>query len=779
MPPLKQPIAAACLAFSWLLACDAFAAVDRNVPVIRAEIIVREDSIGMYWALTSLPTEKDIAVADPSLRVALTKALKALAQQGVEEWNFKHRAAGNFKTELQAQIPDRYNFTLKSPSSPTPASARGAQRIVLTANFEAGLEVPVVRKKGLVMHIVVTGSKVISENPVRTTLGNLAAHGVTGLTDLSGEDKAVSVSVADTKSPGSGSEWKESPEHLHAYAVVALAYASAKKHALQEQEPNEGSASAQFVAEVRDALQRTFQLSPNWETVSLEEAKEFLIFDGTQWVVTLPLHAIGEVKFQFSAIQTEGKEIPWDSYPYASQLAENKARAEDQVEQKNEEEFANLGGKLLTADELRGQTKPIVKELERNRNVLHASGPDSQGYDLVFSGVWLPRETEFTAGIGYSTDKGFGGKLGLTSRNLPLMKNSLLNFSIDAGTETQGGHFSLTLPDYYKSADGRWFAQLDLTADYKRDQDQKLGVPDQPGVDEERFTAALKNMLRFTANPAAASNKSGSKPGTWGYNATLETTLGYSDTQFAPHPGRAREEQDGAFLFALADLQQRGWREFRKADAPGLGKVEMFWQLRAKKAFTAGLGDFDFFTAGTKASFTVYFGNESSRDYFVRVLGGGVLNSGNTPVIEQFRLGGDATVRGLEEGERIAQDVVYGSVEGGVRAGRIWQLISRARERGPVTPQQTKSDKPIPNVGGFDLGNTYVTLFYDRAHIAQSPSQSGADGLPFNLESIGTALEIPLPASAVQGRLRIGYAWSPQSIHERGRSFVSVALDFP
>lgn len=778
MPPVKQPIAAACLAFSWLLACDALGAPNANVPVLRVEIIAREDSGGKYWAITSLPTEKDIVVADVSLRDALAKALKALGEEGNQEWNFKPRASGNFKTELQLQVPERYRFTLQSFPPPTPSSDRGAHQILLTARYEADVAIPVVSKKGLVVHIVVTGSRVVSQNPVRTTLGNLAAHGVTGLTGLSEEDKAVAVWVADPKSQGSGSEFERSAEHLHAYEVAALAFASARTHALQEQLPNEGSASTQVVAEVRDALQRIFLLSPTWETVSIEEAKELLIFDGTQWTLTIPLHAVAEVKFEFSSIQTEGKEIPWDSYLYATQLAENKARAEDQIERNNQQEFANLRGKLLTADELHGQTKPIVAKLERSGNILHASGPGSQDYDLVFSGVWLPRETEFTASIGYSTDKGVGGKLGLTSRNLPLVKNSLLNLSIEAGTEIQGGHFSYALPDYYKSPDGRLSSQLDLTVDYKRDQDQKLGVPDRPGVDEERLTGALKNVLRFAANPAAVSTEGGNKPGTWGYAATLETTLGYSETQFAPDRERTRDEQDGAFLFALADLQQRGWREFRNADAPGLGKVEMFWQLRAKKGFTAGLGDFDFFSAGTRASFTVYFGNESSRDFFVRVVGGAALNSGNTPVIEQFRLGGDATVRGLEEGERIAQDVVYGSVEGGVRAGRIWQWISRARERGPVAPGKKQADKPVPNVGGFDLGNAYVALFYDRAYIAQSSSQSGAERLPSNLESIGAAVEIPLPASAVQGRMQIGYAWSPQSIHERGRSFISVVLDF-
>jgi outer membrane protein assembly factor BamA len=464
---------------------------------------------------------------------------------------------------------------------------------------------------------------------------------------------------------------------------------------------------------------------------------------------------------------------------YADQLTAVKAEEEARIDQKSEPYFAELRGKLLTLDELKSQVKPILTSLQRIRSVLHSGGPGSRDHDLVFNGVWLPNETEFTAGVGYSSDKGVGGKIGLTSRNLPLVKNSLLDLGIEAGTEKQDGHLSYTLPDYYKSADGRLSFQLDLTAGYKRDRDQKLGAPDSAGVREGRATGALKNVLRFTANPAATGGASPGQPATFGYGATLETTLGYSNTQL-----RTSEKdpalQDGSVFFALADLQQRGWRDLRKPEAPGIGRVEMSWQLRGKKGFTAGLGDFDFFTAETKIALTIYFGHESSRDFFVRVLVGGAISRGNTPIFEEFRLGGDTIVRGLEEGERLAREVAYDSMEAGVRAGRVWQWVSRTRDNKPAVSEPASStSSPTPSVGGFDLGNSYISLFFDHAYIARPSSGSGADGLSRNLESVGAALEIPLPTSAVQGRLRIGYAWSPQSIHEQGRSFASVTLDFP
>jgi len=783
MPPLKQALAAGCLLL--FLQILAFAAPGAVVaPVLHAEIIARGDPAKpgeMYWALTALPAEKDIIPGiDASVRIELTKALKALAQESVTEWNFKPRAEGNFRTALGLKMPEAYNFTIQSPPPPDGSSDRHARKVDLTAKYESGVVIPVVRRKGLAVHIVVTGSRVISENPVATTLGNLARHGVAGLGDLSEEEKAFQVWVADAKSQGSGSDWRDSPEHLHACDVAAAAFASAKKNALAEAVVNKGSESAKVVTEIRNALQRGFQLSPTWETVSTAEAKDLLIFheETNTWVATIPLHAVNDVRFEFSGIQTEGQEIPWATYPYASQLIGKKVKAEKEIEEKTEPEFLRLRGKVLTLDELHGQTKPILTMLDRNRKVLHASGPGSRDYDLVFSGVWLPRETEFTAGIGYSTDKGLGGKLGLTSRNLLPVKNSLLNFSIEAGTEKQEGHLSYTLPDYYKSADGRLSSQLDLTADYKRDDDQKLGAPDKTGVEEKRATGALKNVLHFVANPAAVSAEAGNQPGTWAYGATLETTLGYSDTQL--DTSGIRDVQDGSLFFALANLQQHGWRELRRPEVPGIGKLEMFWQLRGKKGFTAGLGDFDFFSGETRGGLTLYFGDKSSRDFFARVLGGGAINSSNTPVFEQFRLGGDTIVRGLEEGERLARGVVYDSVEGGVRAGRIWQWISPTPETGPVAAEPgTSTTKPGPSVGGFDLGNTYVSLFFDHAYITRPSSRSGADKLSRDLESVGAALEIPLPTSAVQGRLQLGYAWSPQSIHEQGRSFVSVTLDFP
>jgi hypothetical protein len=746
--------------------------------VLRVTVIARGDPATpaeMYWALTALPTDKDILASDPAVRGALSKALKVLAEENIPEWNLKFR--GNFKAELRSKIAENYAFTLQSVPPPDVSSDRGPRTIELKAQYEVGIVIPAPVRKRLKVQIVVSGSREISANPVATTLGTLASHGVAGLAGLTDEEKAIQVWVADGKTQGSGSAWRDSIEHRHAYDVSASAFAIAKKNALQEATPNEGGKSGAVVREIMNAL-RNFQLSSTWETVTRDEAKDLVLFPGgNTWVIKIPLHAVGKVAFEFSAIQTEGQEFSWESYPYADQLTTKKSRAEIEIEKGAEAQFSGLRGRLLTVDELHSQTKPILAILERSRNVLHAAGPGSRDYDLVFSGVWLPRETELIAGVGYSTDKGFGGKVGLTSRNLPPVKNSLLTLNIAAGLEKQDGNLSYTLPDYYKSADGRLFAQLDLTGNYKRDDDQKLGAPDKAGLREEQVTGALKNVLHFVTNPVPTSGAAANLVANWGYGAILETTVGYSEEQLSATSDG--EVQDGSELFALANLQQNAWRDLRKPEAPGIGRIEAFWQLRGKKGFNAGLGDFDFFAGDTTAALTVYFGRESSRDFFVRVLAGGAVSSSNTPVFEQFRLGGDAIVRGLEEGERLARGVVFDSVEGGVRAGRLWQWISRSSEVAPVSPGKAEANNPTPSAGGFDLGNSYVSLFFDHAYITRPSSRSGADLLSRDLESVGAAVEIPLPASAVRGRLRLGYAWSPQSIHEVGRSFVSVAIDFP
>ena len=46
------------------------------------------------------------------------------------------------------------------------------------------------------------------------------------------------------------------------------------------------------------------------------------------------------------------------------------------------------------------------------------------------------------------------------------------------------------------------------------------------------------------------------------------------------------------------------------------------------------------------------------------------------------------------------------------------------------------------------------------------------------LQAIGASLEIALPSTSLDGSLELGYAWSPDSIHERGRVFSAVHVNF-
>jgi len=76
----------------------------------------------------------------------------------------------------------------------------------------------------------------------------------------------------------------------------------------------------------------------------------------------------------------------------------------------------------------------------------------------------------------------------------------------------------------------------------------------------------------------------------------------------------------------------------------------------------------------------------------------------------------------------------------------------------------------------------YLSAFAEFAEITQN-SVSQDQRLPSNLQSYGTALEMNLnignTAAGKGGRpvqLRLGYAWSPESIHHNGLIFTDVSI---
>jgi hypothetical protein len=257
------------------------------------------------------------------------------------------------------------------------------------------------------------------------------------------------------------------------------------------------------------------------------------------------------------------------------------------------------------------------------------------------------------------------------------------------------------------------------------------------------------------------------------YFAKLTTSAGLSDTRLGAPAELKAEAEGGQVLFLLADLEQQWSRKLRMTGEPGLGESKLVWNIHLKKGFEAGPGDFDFFSGQTAATATAYWGKVNSRDFLIRLTVGGVIITGNSPRFEEFRVGGESTVRGLESGERIARGAVYDTVQAGITVDRLVSGISQVMKKG-------KDEKPAANKsgqgpGGLDLESIYVNLFFDYAYITRRDSQD-ADG-PRSLEAVGLSVEMRLPESAGQGSIEFGYAWSPDSIHEHGRIFTSARFD--
>jgi len=234
---------------------------------------------------------------------------------------------------------------------------------------------------------------------------------------------------------------------------------------------------------------------------------------------------------------------------------------------------------------------------------------------------------------------------------------------------------------------------------------------------------------------------------------------GLTDVRLTAPPALRPAAEGGQILFLLLDAQQSLRWKFLPPDRHGWGETRLLWNITAKKAFQAGPGDFDYFAGNTSITGKFYFGDKSSRDFNIRLTIGGALITGNSPLFEEFRIGGDTIVRGMEEGERTARGLFFDTVEFGVAVERLWPGGSAAL--------------------GFDLKNLYLSLLFDHALITRSGSANPPPpGESRNFESIGVSLEMALPSDKVAGSLEIGYAWSPQSIHENGRVFTTVRFDF-
>jgi hypothetical protein len=741
---------------------------------IKGALRVEMTLSGGAWQIKSLPGQDDVlADADPKLRDDLKKAVEAVRTEfGDDPTDLSFT---DLRLAVRNQMQPKYvGFLLQPPPPGSPASGV----FVLDAFYEEPAA-PVHIHKRLKISVLVRGSRALAANPVLTTVGELEARNIPGIPRLSGEDRSTPVLVAASEEGlAYASAWGDSSDHAAAFEIAAFALASAQKHDLQGSDSDAAGgaptdAFGKVITDIENHVTKRFDL-PGWQVFPPDgEGVRIKAVPGENepWKIVVNVQAVEAVKFHVQAIRIEGQTKPVESYP---QSAAKIARLEEKVAGKQRALFDSLSERLVTKEQFAHDTKTVLDNIEREEKLVDA-GVETAGRAIVFTALYQPRVTDLKAGLGYSTDKQLAGNISLTSQNA-FGDDSLLKFLYTAGLEKQEGEFSYARPFFHRR-DSPFTSNLDITGRYLRDDDQKLGMPASVGFDEEQYSIVIGHTLEFRRaivdrelDPDSATTEPAPNHS---YFAKVSTSAGLSDTRLGAPAELKSQAESGQVLFLVSDLEQQWNRKLRLQSEPGIGATHLVWNVHLKKGFEAGPGDFDFLAGQTAATATVYFGDTSSRDFLVRLTVGGAVVIGNSPLFEEFRLGGDSTVRGLEYGERVARGAVYQTLQGGISVERLVTGISPVtKKEKPQTPAAKESG---PGQGGLDLKSIFVNLFFDYAYVTRRGSRDPNGSR--SLEAVGVSLEMRLPESARNGSLEFGYAWSPDSIHDRGRIFTSARFD--
>lgn len=198
----------------------------------------------------------------------------------------------------------------------------------------------------------------------------------------------------------------------------------------------------------------------------------------------------------------------------------------------------------------------------------------------------------------------------------------------------------------------------------------------------------------------------------------------------------------------------------RRSDRPGLGPFQLGLSLQAKSAGDYFGGDHRFDQYRLGATGEVFWGWRSARDLLLRYGSVFGASSAATPIFEQFRLGGQGSVRGLEEGEAVGRGIFSERAELGF-------LLE------PLFPRKP----PASELMAFLRANAYLKVFYDRGGVAASSSFDELRRARHDFTGHGVAIELrELSIGQRRGHLSLGWARSAEARRSSGSIFAELVL---
>jgi hypothetical protein len=366
----------------------------------------------------------------------------------------------------------------------------------------------------------------------------------------------------------------------------------------------------------------------------------------------------------------------------------------------------------------------------------------------------------------------------LISGQTQFSEENLLGFihtsaaTLKAGPEVQRGDFDF---DITRTKQQITFG-FHLNGQYLRDENQKFGYLAGPKFTDEEWGPTPKAFVEWA--PSRGRFSSGTR---------VELPFQFHHFNIHPPAGIVLSQSRGWVNGPAPTFHQFLAYDLTRLDADQkpvghLGSVNLGLDAGMLRAGPAMNSDFDFERYSATVRVQGFAGITGPEDFLIRYARGIGMGSRAMPLFELFQLGGNNSVRGIEQGEFVGRGIAFDQSEVGVNTASVWRWVSRkqGQPKPAVVPAGSAAAAPAPSLSKLGISSIFVVGFYDRGRVAQASSLGELLDLQHALHGYGCKAELRgLRAGTRMGNLSIGYARSPGSVlHSKGVFITAFSLEF-
>jgi hypothetical protein len=336
--------------------------------------------------------------------------------------------------------------------------------------------------------------------------------------------------------------------------------------------------------------------------------------------------------------------------------------------------------------------------------------------------------------------------------------------TLKAGPELQRGDFDFDVT----RTRGQINFGFHLNGQYLRDENQKFGYLSGPKFTDEEWGPTPKAFVEWA-------------PSRGRLIADTRVELPFQFHHFNIHPpaGLVLSQGRGWVNGPSPTFHQFFVYDLTRLDADQkpsghLGAVSVGLDAGMLRSGPATNSDFDFQRYQATVRAQGFAGITGPEDFLFRYARGIGMGSQGMPLFELFQLGGNTSVRGVEQGEFVGRSIAFDQSEIGVNTASVWRWVSR-KESPPKT-----DGKNAATLSKLGINSIFVVGFYDRGRVMEASSLSQLLDLEHALHGYGCKVELRgLRAGSRTGNLSLGYARSPGSVlHSKGVFITAFSLDF-